>query len=184
MSRSSIDPYKIFTRAFLILLSSLLLGIIIPGLIANHNGVFYHSTLRTRLPTSAKELLGEYEQSNLMAKARIKQIDSIVIFHDASGRDMQNLLNERVYYESKVQNSSPPIQLMPFYLNPVMYVWFAMYAALGWLIVLLNPNRQAKIISTISFKRTVILTLSIYAVYNWTVWMRNFVLNNRKSCCL
>jgi hypothetical protein len=48
-------------------------------------------------------------------------------------------------YESKLENSKPPLNVAPFFLNDIMLIWAGQYTLLGWLIVILNPAKLAPI---------------------------------------
>ena len=49
MSGFDIDPLEILSRAFVIFIAALALGLFIPALIASHNGVFYKVDVENRI---------------------------------------------------------------------------------------------------------------------------------------
>jgi len=61
-----------------------------------------------------------------------------------------------------------------------MLVWVCQYACLGWLLVILAPYRSGMFHHRKDIAQFFLMTLLIYGVYEWTVWMRNFVLTNEK----
>lgn len=132
--KNNLDPLKVIGWAALIAAISLILGLIVPALIAHYGGVFY----------------------------------------------MENMSQIPELVERKSQN--PNIILVPFFLNPVMYVWAAMYPVLGWLIFLMPRwEERLKLSSPETGKvpvfKIIAMATGIYIMWEWPLWVRNFVID-------
>jgi hypothetical protein len=74
--------------------------------------------------------------------------------------------------------AKPPINLVPFYLNPQMLLWLGIYSVYMILIYLLV--KQDKHVRKIKFGfKHLWLSLLVYVFYEWPLWVRNFILNTK-----
>jgi hypothetical protein len=174
------DPLRTLAKAGIIALLAIVVGTIVPGLIAHRAGVFYQETMLARLPPDARTQLAEFSARKDTLRKQIAEIDRLLDspLH-AKPDDIAPLLTQRSEYQRAFDSATPPIHLMPFFLNPIMFVWSAAYTTLGWLIFLAAPRRtKPKEPSRKTLPKVIIAAFGVYAAYNWPVWMRNFVLTN------
>jgi len=170
-----LKPYSLILKVFIISFISIMVGVVLPGFIASKSGVFYESTMIGLLPKDAIQKLNAYNAEQAKSMLLIKHIDdSMLKNQNATGSDLATI----EYLTKRNENLSPPIKIMPFYLNPIMLVWGAMYASLCWLIFIFSPLKNKMRLFLGSLSSIIIISALIYLSYNWTVWMRNFVLTN------
>jgi hypothetical protein len=167
--------------AVLILLASILLSLILPGVIAARNGVFYADTMAPRLPLKARQLMSRHDSVMRTRRAQISALDSVLAAraHLGSTQGASDLVALRLQLRQQVDSARAPVAVIPFYLNPQMVLWPAIYTTLGWLLLLLRPRvRNAR--RTLA-KPWQILALgsTTYVFYQWPLWLRNFVFNNQ-----
>jgi hypothetical protein len=174
------NPLRTLAKAALIVLVALIVGTIVPGIIAYRAGVFYQATMVTRLPADARKQLAEFDARRDSLRKQIAEMDRTLegaVY--AKPEDIASLLTQRSQYVKELETTKPAIHVMPFYLNTIMFLWTAGYTTLGWLIFLAAPRRTSTAtLSRRSIAKIVATAACVYTAYNWPVWMRNFILSN------
>ncbi|WP_448698158.1 hypothetical protein ACFGVR_15160 [Mucilaginibacter sp. AW1-3] len=164
-------------KAVLVVVIALLFGLIIPGIVAAGGGVFYESTLIGHMPVKAQRSFRAGQATEALLKAKLNEIDSALKKSTSPGM-LSTLVKDESAIRSELKTSHTAVVPAPFYLNPIMLVWVAQYTSLGWLLLILIPIKNRIIQYRKDVLQFVVFVVLIYAVYEWTVWMRNFVLGD------
>jgi hypothetical protein len=182
--KTSWNPLRVSRKLVLIPLASIVVGLIIPALIAYATGVFYSADIKGqingKIKEPAKSKIKEFDEQKNQLELRIKAARQVVLRRtDKSPAEVAesiNALKGLDAYETELENREPPLNVVPFFLNEIMLIWAVEYTLLGWLILILNPASLAPI------KRwgrpLALITLGLYVTYQWPNWMRNFVLTD------
>jgi hypothetical protein len=174
-----LNPMKSLSVVGLIATAALLLGTIVPALIAHSTQSFYFSEMQSRV--KSKNLTPAVENMTRVGvlQARLAELDKQIASADESPTrraDIDTLLNLRRFYSAQLAEANKMISLQPFYLNAMMFIWMNAYLSLGCLAFILSPKREQR---AVSISRSCITAiLGFYVLYQCPVWLRNFVLNN------
>jgi hypothetical protein len=167
--------------------------VFVPGFIANCGGVFYEDQLHKLLPKAAATSLNKYRDDQKIKQIALQRIETAII-ETASMLDKHNnniantqldistlgaLMEAKAKLRAEIDIQKPPISAIPFYLNPQLWLWPAIYVALGTLVFVTKPfHRSISTLDTLRLKQFVWLTISIYILYEWPLWMRNFLFSD------
>jgi hypothetical protein len=176
--RWRIGPFWTIVLSIGIVFVAILWSLILPGVVAYHDGVFYDDdAFLTHLPSAAKAEIGQFRAEKQKQQDNLAAVDSLL--HGAFGasrsnaQDVSDLLKTRTELAAELETMKPKVSAIPFYLNPQMLLWPAIYSALGLLVFVVPPYfvRQQPISDRI--RKSLVLGLMIYVVYEWPLWMRN-----------
>ena len=176
---SKIDSF--LARFGVIAWVSVILGTIMPALIANHNSVFYKKDLENRIIARNVQPAADIERQEAGLALRLKAVDLEITENLTAGKDLaagKNLTSLRHEIETQVAHLDEEMIAGPFFLNDLMVAWSAMYIALGVLLFILLPKISGHT-APMSWKIAFAI-LAIYPLYQGPVWLRNFVLNNEQ----
>lgn len=169
------QPLRLVGRLAVILFVAVMVGMVLPAFIAHWNGVFFLQDLRQKIPPEAVLQLKEYEAWQDEIKQGLAQIDERLnssLTSDFPG-EINNLMEMRTFLQLKLAETAPPVILRPLYLHSLMYVFTALYLSLGTLIFICNPVTSSPWRYLRLFGKTLMITLGIYILFQWPVWMRN-----------
>jgi hypothetical protein len=174
-----LNPTKSLTLAGLIATAALLLGTILPALIAHSTRSFYLSEIQSTI--KAKNLAPAVDHMAQISglEHRLAELDiQIASAADTATRraDVDGLLSLRHFYSAQLADAKKAISIQPFYLNSMMFAWMNAYLSLGCIAFILSPNHEHHRISI--RPPTIASILAFYVLYQCPVWFRNFVLNN------
>jgi len=170
-----------FRNIIFLILLSILITTIIPGLISSAGGTFYLHDIKTKISQSQIDKINIYEQQVSALDGRIKHIDTVLNSILSANKltanaSVEELLKLKEKYQNEKQGLKQPIGLIPYYLNPQMLLWLGIYAAFFLLIYLLLKEEHVKLRFS---KRLWGLSFIIYIFYEWPLWVRNFVLSGK-----
>src|SRR5262249_16862647 len=167
------DPLKVCGRLFLVSVTAIMLGVVVPGIIADMGGVFYEKPTRNMIRGQGRVELDKFEARKKELTDRIPRLKSAIESPKPDSR-LTDLLEQLNVNETKLEQLKPKILVAPFYLSDIMLIWVLQYTLLGWLAVLLNPAS----IKPLQDPRCYLITLGLYVIYEWTIWIRNFILTD------
>src|SRR5438132_304325 len=137
-------PLQVLSRVALIALIAIILGLILPGLVAHRNGAFYYGQIVNHLPEAGQKKVQAFEDEKRQKRLQISKLDealSRIANSEQSTKDLPQLLNLRNRLASELDTTPRLSTIRPFYLSDSMYLWSAMYFSLGCLIWLVSPVR-------------------------------------------
>jgi len=165
-----------FPKFGLIAAISLVLGLLIPGLIAYRDGVFFEDTFQQHIPQQALQQLNAYESRRVALERGVTRIDLALRNANAvnlTPSQLTVLLSLRSSYEAALKAGKPPLVLQPYLEHILMYLWPIRYCCLFTLIVFFSPS------GTSFSRRTMLaitpLALGIFVFVVWPLWARNLV---------
>jgi hypothetical protein len=157
-------------------LVAVVLTLLLPGMTAEVDGVFYDSGVRSKLPRDAAGILNAFEKQRSMLGQSVNslqtELDSINDKKQQKDFDFYlHLLEER---HQELADLRPPIFVIGFFLSPQMLLWPAIYTSLGCLLFASRQNMPR--FSREDFLRLLWIGLFVYGYYEWPLWVRNFLL--------
>lgn len=165
------------TTLFILISFSLIWIVIIPGLVAYREGVFYKSGVEARLPTHSTRAVASYDvyrqtqTTHALAVAEIdRQLNELLQRKDNSAQ-IDSLIKLRQIYREEQTNSKPPITPSPYFGNRTPSYTFISYIFLGISLFLLMPVH----LRTLNLRKTIVLGLVLYVGWMFTSWIRNFI---------
>lgn len=172
---------KDFRNIILLILTSVFITVIIPGIFSSIGGTFYSADIKSKMSkVEADKLIAFDNQTKLLDNQILLTDNRINSFlndnNHNSGLSLDELLKLKDKLLNEKQNLKPPISLIPYYLNPQMLLWLGIYAAFFLLIYLLLKEQNFKVKFS---KKLFGLSFLIYFFYEWPLWLRNFVLSNK-----
>lgn len=178
--RAESVPRRYIVAALAVPVVAVVFTIIVPGFVAAHGEVFYTSTIERKLPKAQRTVLTRYRAEQTRRQQLLQQHSATVASALAHGDDTRAeiALRERNQLQDEILRAKPPIEVIPFYLNPQMLSWCAAYTCLGWMIILIAPPTTVPLRHLVFNFPTVYLIVLTYVAYEWPLWMRNFVLSD------
>ncbi len=172
--RAESSLIDIVQTALLVALSAILLTLVVPAVIAFRGGVYYHGSLVQKLPNDAQVKLARHTQEKTQLETQLVLIDRRLspASPDFIPTNVDGLLKDKADLRSRLDNLKPPVVAVEFHLNPQLLLWPAIYTALGLLVTIFRPPAK------VSFFRLIGLMCCIYVLYEWPLWIRNFVLSS------
>ncbi len=164
--------------ALLIVIGSFIWALVIPGIVAHYDKVFYQSEIKNKLPGDAKAKLAAFDAEQASRKVLLHKIDSELLAMPTSPETIQALLHLRANVLAQINSASSPISVIPFHLNPQLLLWPAIYISLGWLLLLFRHGESIQLQKRFRLRHIVVVALLVYVIYEWPLWARNFVLSN------
>lgn len=165
---------KIRKRILVIIAFSLCWNVMLPGIIAYVDNVFYKNDMEKKLPKHSKTTLQSYQkytQSKISYINKIAIVDSqINVAINNENRNLQALLNLRNDYNGELTKLNSPIIVSAFYNNRSVYYTLIAYIILCILLIIM-PTRLRRVKATQNFA----LGIMLYIGWMFTSWMRNFI---------
>lgn len=171
------EPSRILIWVLAIPALSMLLTLIIPAIVAQSGSVFYRSDLVKKLSLPVQETLNDYERTRAHIDDQIAKLDKLLELPEGlSPSSIDSFILLRNSLTERRSTLTSPVSPIAFYLNPQMLLWPAIYTCLGWLITIFRPVRNWSVIrrKKITWASLTVLT---YTVYEWPLWVRNFLLS-------
>jgi|GEM_PF-3419570 len=173
--RRDMSPLGFLGRAISIAVVSTLLTLILPGLIAARGGVFYKADMVARLPREPRQRLETFERAQRQRQAAEDQIVSDVLSQKPGAAASDQLWD---VLSKDAARAEPPVAVIPFYLNPQMLMWPAIYTCLLWIAIIMTPDPKLSFAQILLSRKTLELGVVTYIFYEWPLWLRNFVLTS------
>ncbi|HMC83954.1 MAG TPA: hypothetical protein VKI61_00445, partial [Chitinophagaceae bacterium] len=171
---------KTLNILILIIFVSFVWNLLVPGLMAYHNHVFFNKDVENKLPPSSRNSL----QSFFIYKLRRENLKEGLAITDSTMNNilksskefnkLENLIKLKEQYKLELSELKNPVTISGFFRNQAVYYTFFAYTFLGISIFLLFPI-NFKII-----KWPGLLTPSfvVYIAWMFINWLRNFVFND------
>lgn len=155
-------------RLGLIAFISILVGAVLPGAVAHHEGIFYKSSteslVKSRHPEVASAML-QFEAEQARSKALLTALESKVLAPGAvSDSSLPALATLRQAYQVD-QRKKLPVSIQPFYLQVIMYFWPVMYCGLATAIFIVRPSETEFSIKQLMRSSVFWLALCIFAFF-------------------
>lgn len=160
-----------------VVMVAMLLGTIIPGLIARADGVFYLKELKVRLPQQAREEVVRVDDRRDTVERKIAELDEQL--ETAPPNDVDGLLRAREAWIGAREAAYNGVRLRPFYLSPIMLLWPWIYICIC-AATLVGMKATGEKWGGLRAKEVLAGGLGIYVFYEWPVWLRNFVLSDER----
>ena len=155
-----------------IIIFSFIIGLILPGIISYKSGVFYSHDIINKLPVKAKENYVLYEKRKEEVKNKLQVIDKKLI--DDADLQPEKLIAMYNHYTLELSQLKPPIKLLGFYLNPLMFFWPIFYVCLLIIVLFLAPIRKNYIFSWHGIITISKILLILFIIYRSPNYLRNF----------
>ena len=163
--------------ALAVALGALLCTMILPGIVAAYGGVFHLQGVKGKLPAKAARTLAEYENREKRRQQQIENIDRLFAQPQAANLKPElanSLLQFRNQLKKEAAEASPPVVPVPFFPQPQIFLFPALYTSLGWLLLLARPTahlgrQRGGVLATL------LAAVAIYVFYDWPLWVRNLV---------
>lgn len=184
-------PLRFLLYVGIMFAGALIWTVFIPGLIAWRGGVFYSEDIEKRLPPKARQSLDDNlrDQQLLIDSTRQAESRAIALIGSVASTEKTSikpsedalssaklLLDIHTHLETDLIHRTPPIVVAPFFLNPQLWLWPAIYFCLGIITFLLKPSASLfGATKSLSLPRTILLASTIYVLYEWPLWARNFI---------
>lgn len=181
MWRRDWSPVGFLGLAFVAAVGAILFTLILPALIAHSGDVFYDGGIRKRLKGDAKTRFLAFEEIQARRAKAIDELDGQIldaIQNNAPAAAILRLMSARNHVESVRRTAKAPIAVIPFYLNPQMLLWPAVYTCLMWIVIILRPEEDLSFLQVLLSRKTLQLGFVAYVFYAWPLWLRNFVLGD------
>lgn len=179
--RRDAGPLKVVFAVLTIAVVSTLLTLILPGVVADQGDVFYMKGIIQRLPGAAKSKHDVYNGAQEHRRKTLERLDKLILDKLAESKTDPNvefLFRLREQVNKTMTSATAPIAPIPFYLNPQMLLWPAMYTCLLWIAILMAPHEDMRFTVILFDAKTLALCLVTYLFYEWPLWLRNFVLSD------
>jgi hypothetical protein len=171
--RDELYPANVTARALAVPIVAIVFTLILPGFIAVRGGVFFYATMLPKLPSAQRNLLAEFERSQAQRSTAITLIDTEIAQQTRNPATLSLLLESRNRMQRQIDVAVPPIAVIPFYLNPQMLLWAAVYTCLGWMALLVAPPGVLRLRRLVFSWKTLQLAVLTYVFYEWPLWARN-----------
>jgi hypothetical protein len=182
-----VHPERYLFPIALIACASVIVGTVIPALVAYTTRVFYERTMVDKILELSKttsslekarkavEAEEEYRHDidliNTQLAEIAKQADK-----KPNGDEVQNLLRLRASLQGNLSKQKHDISVTPLFLNDLMFAWSGMYTCFGILVFVLKPKVAKE--HPFGSKEVLLTILAAYLLYQSPVWVRNFVLTD------
>src|ERR1022692_2522623 len=187
-ARALTHPLRTLGLAGVIAFVSLILTVVIPGLVAWHNDVFYEKGLKAKF--AEKELKKKFvvKDRNLLddfetrQESRLKEMRMIKEVIEKQFRDPNNkenlaaILERHAQIQKEYDAASYPIHFVPFFQNIQILLHPVLYTCLGCLVFLVRPPN-----CSVSFFRTAAIALGIYLASKWPQYIRTFLFDTAEA---
>lgn len=172
--------FYLIRKAFLIAVATTVIGLLVPGFSAYEEGIFDAESMINHaapmLEPKVQEQLRHYQQLKSGAEQKLLEINKIFMAQGPLTNEQIAALTAQRTVAEQLAQANPPVTFLPFYLSSAMLLWVLSLTPLAWLALLLYPGRSA--FDSLSPFQVVGTGLLAHVSYQWTVWMRYFVLKN------
>lgn len=170
-----IQPFKLVIKIFILLMVSLVCGVIVPGLFALYDNVFYDNDVAKKLPSYAKEKMNTFNAEKKLLNDLKSDLDyKISHFKSNDYEILTKLIDSRERIMSNLKNLQPPLYCRGFYnFNGLITLWPSLYFFLSCLLFLSSPKP-----SRVNFKKVFLIAILLHPIYRWTTWYRNLFPND------
>ncbi len=183
--RQSLDsPFHTLAVVALVISLGILFGLFVPGIVAKMCDTFTHTGVRKRIEKRYSDLGLQLQKYDDTRTSLYHEIDSVEQqlhrspLTSAQYSDIGPLVQLRAELEDELKSLRPPVAIVSFYLDDLMWVWPAFYISLGLLLTVLAPPSSLILFSRSTLRRTVLISLILTIMWRWPTWTRNFVLGN------
>jgi hypothetical protein len=151
--------------------------LIIPGVLAYYQEMFFMHQMIKRLPAHASISAKKYQSYEITKKHlsnSVAKVDSLInrsMVNPSALVELNNLLDLRKEYRNELQSLAEPVSFRPFYENRVPYYWLINYFSLMLLVFVVAPVSY----KAISGRKVVVIALVLHFVYSSFNYLRNFV---------
>ena len=158
---------------------SFLWALVMPGIVAGIGGVFYREGVLRRLPIEIQDKVKKFNDEQARLKDQLVAVDVALAKAVAeSPAAVPGLLQFRNHTDELLRKSTPAITVVPFHLNPILLLFPVVYTCLGWLTIIFAPPRSGTWWDTLRSPWFWMVGALIYVLFEWPLWVRNFVLTN------
>ncbi len=158
-----------------VVVCAIVLGTVMPAVLAHHDGVFFQSEIKAKLPPIAAKTLRAFEADVAAMQSHLDRIDRALASVQAGTQDHHVLLETRLQMSAALAAKSQPIQYFAFIKTPSSHLYFPLFfLTLGTLTVLARPPVQFSRRRSEAL-RTIPVALVVYLIWQWFHWVRNFV---------
>jgi hypothetical protein len=160
----------------LLITLSFIWNIVIPGIVAYSEGVFYPKDVEAKLPRHSPEALSKYfayKKNQQDYTQRLSDIDTQIaslLQRKEAYSEVENLIKLRQFYKEELANLKSPIAIKSYYGDRTVYYAFTGYICLGFLALLLMPVSLGRL----NLLKVLIIGLLLYVSWMSTGWLRNF----------
>jgi hypothetical protein len=176
---ASTNIHRIIRTALVVAIISFLWTLVMPGIVAGIGGVFYREGVLRKLPEKIQNQVKEFNDEQARLKGQIVAVDVALAKAVAeSPAAVPGLLQFRNHTDELLRKSTPEISVVPFHLNPILLLFPVLYTCLGWLTIIFAPPRSGALWATLRSPWFWIVGALIYVLFEWPLWVRNFVLTN------
>ena len=181
-SKEEKTPLWFVARAGGVILFAILFGLIMPGLIAYYNGVFYDRNVEDKIQQiegleDVARNIENFKKQNAAIQDSINKLDEHLLRISANPLEQQNLsevLELRKFLAAELKSRKAPVAASGFYLSNTMILWSALYLCLGWLVFVVPPPVKARRGAEFALK-FLGLFVGVVLFYRFPIWMRNFL---------
>ncbi len=159
------NPLKILRKFAWIALLSVLVGAVLPGLVAFHEEVFYRDQTEQRVRSrkaDAENALEEFNKERTRINIEISVLDGKISVASPADNALPALVSLRQADQLQLQKK-PPISIQPFYLHVLMYFWPVMYCGLSTVIFIIRPCGSQRSLRSMLRAPTLWLALGIFS---------------------
>jgi hypothetical protein len=183
-------PLRFLALAAALLAGSLIWTVFIPGMIAWRDGVFYEEDIQKRLPAEAGMTLEASQRAQRLLRSSTAKLEDQTValisqiastskaeaIPDQTALAAAKLLLEiHVQLHAEASHPVQPIVVAPFFLNPQLWLWPAIYFCLGFIAFLLKPAAGSGAAKATRIRYNILVGCAIYMLYEWPLWARNFI---------
>jgi hypothetical protein len=155
---------------------ALLIGVLPETIVASRTHVFLDGDVKTSVIARFRDVgekLKQFDERKSGIEQTIWDLEKKLATAQASeSAALATAHHELVAYLADLK---PPVYVGGYYLNHTMFLWPAIDAALLWLIFLFDDGLPRKLLTPKWLLQTVAGAVGLHTVYNWTIWVRNFV---------
>lgn len=164
-------------RLLFIVFLSCLWNMVIPGIVAYVDGVYFSSQVAAKIPSHSKNALKiyqEYKRRQGLYNSQIDEIDQRLISLQKQNNynDITSLVGLRNTYLNELKNLKCPILIGAYNDNKSVYYTLSSYIILGVLIFILL---RAYPIRSSFYLKLLVVSLTIYFLWMFSNWIRNFL---------
>lgn len=161
---ATMNPLKVLRKFGWIALLSVLVGAVLPGLVAFHEGVFFRDQTEQRVRSrraDADKVLEAFDKQTARINLEISVLDGKIAAAGPGDNAVPALISlrqaDRLQLEKKLA-----ISIQPFYLHVLMYFWPVMYCGLSTVIFILRPSGAQRSLRSTLRAPTLLLALGIF----------------------
>jgi hypothetical protein len=111
------SPLDVVLSLFLIAAGAIVVGCILPGVVAYRAGVFAEDTMKVLVLNQfpdAKNAMATFERKQAELRAKMSRIDQLLDSPSTEIAKRPALIAERAVYDNQLQRAQPPISIQPW----------------------------------------------------------------------